>query len=71
MEDLRSRLTAGADRALPEAGVRPALIILPARGRVDGGSQPAQRRRLSARGSRGRSHPPVPCVHKGYAGYDT
>ena len=29
VEDLRSKLTAAGDRALPDAGVRPALIIPP------------------------------------------
>ena len=65
-EDLRSRLTAATDRALPDAGDRPALISLsterPGEGRIDGGSEPARRRaRISVRGSWGRSPPPAQC----------
>ena len=57
VKDLRSKLTAAGDRALPDAGVRPALIIPPSArpgdDRIDGGSQPARRRAVSPSGGRG------------------
>ena len=70
-EDLRSRLTAATDRALPDAGNRPALISLaaerPGKGRIDGGSEPARRRAavsVRGRGGGARAEPPrqhTPC----------
>ena len=45
VEDLRSRLTAVGDRALPDAGDRPALVLLPASGPATAASTAGPNRR--------------------------
>ena len=71
-EERRQGLTAGADRALPDAGGSPGAHA-PARdrpgdGRIGGGSDTARRRAVSPSGGRGEdpwADPRHPCVHKG------
>ena len=65
--------TAGADRAPPDAGDRPALMLLlasgPATAAFDGGSEPARRRAVRPFGGRrGQSPPPASMFNIEYAG---
>ena len=69
VEDLRSRSPAVGDRALPDAGDRPALISLsterPGEGCIDGGSGTGAAAGISVQGSKGRSPSPAPMyVHR-------
>ena len=73
VEDPRSGLTAVADRALPNAGDRPALLIVPgtqpSNGRIDGGfSAGAAPPSYPCGGRGGGATRQSPCVHKEYAG---